>query len=46
MIFLIKKLYDNFYLIRHKHELRKIEKERFKVNDRKKRYRKKDRLFR
>lgn len=45
IIFLIKRLYDNFYLIRHKHELRKMEKARFKVNDRKKRYRKKDRLF-
>ena len=45
IIFLVKRVYDNFYLIRHKHEMRRIEKARFKVNNRKKRYRKKDRLF-
>ena len=45
IIILIKKLYDNFYVIRHRHEMHKIEKARFKVNDKKKRYRKKDRLF-
>ena len=45
IIFFVKRVYDNFYLIRHKHEMRRIEKARFKVNDRKKRYRKKDRLF-
>lgn len=45
IIILGKKLYDDFYVIRHRHEMRKIEKARFKVNDKKKRYRKKDRLF-
>ena len=45
IIFLVKRVYDNFYLIRHKHEMRRMEKARFKVNNRKKRYRKKDRLF-
>lgn len=45
IIFLGKKVYDNFYVIRHKYQMRKVEKARFKVSRRKKRYRKKDRLF-
>lgn len=45
LLFFAKKMYDNFYLIRHKRQMRKIEKQRFKVTKPKKRYRKKDRLF-
>jgi D-alanyl-D-alanine carboxypeptidase len=45
LIYLGRKLYDNFYVLRHRREMRKTEKARFKVNKRKKRYRKKDRMF-
>lgn len=40
-----KKLYDNYYVIRHRREVRKIQKERFKVRQSRRRYRKKDRIF-
>lgn len=46
IIYFGKKVYDNFYVIRHKHQMRKIEKQRFKVKRRKKTHRKRDRLFR
>ena len=45
LILLIKKMYDNFYYIRHRMEVKKLNKERFKEAKRKKRYRKKDRIF-
>lgn len=40
-----KRLYDNFYVIRHQREVRKARKERFRVKQTKKRHRKKDRMF-
>lgn len=45
LIYAGKKLYDNFYVIRHKIEVKKIDKERFRTNDRKKRRRRRDRMF-
>lgn len=45
LIYFGKKIYDNFYIIRHRWEMRRIEKARFKVNKRKKRRRRKDRMF-
>lgn len=46
LIYFTKRLYDNYYLIRHRMEVRRAQRERFRVKSRKKRYRKKDRLFR
>lgn len=40
-----KRVYDNFYVIRHKRKMRKDDRDRFKVVTRRKRYRKKDRMF-
>lgn len=40
-----KKLYDNFYVIRHRREVRRMQKERFKVRESRKRYRRRDRIF-
>ena len=45
LIYLGKKLYDNFYVIRHKREVRRAQKERFRIRESKKRYRRKDRMF-
>lgn len=45
LIYLGKKLYDNYYLIRHRRQMRKIDRARFKVNKRRKRYRRRDRMF-
>ena len=45
LIYLGKKLYDNFYVIRHKREARRAQKERFRIRESKKRYRRKDRMF-
>lgn len=45
-IYFIKKLYDNFYVIRHNREVRRMRKERFRTKrERHRRPRKKDRLF-
>ncbi len=46
LIYFGKKFYDNFYFMRHRFEVRRMEHERFRENRRKKRYRKKDRMFR
>ncbi len=46
LLFSMKKLYDNYYLIRHRREVRRAQKERFRVRTSKKRYRKRDSLFR
>lgn len=46
IIYLGKKLYDNFYVIRHQRAVRKAQKERFKIKHTKKHYRKRDRMFR
>ena len=48
LVYLIKKGYDNFYVIRHNMEVKRYEKNRFQTIRRKKkrRRRKKDRLFR
>ena len=45
LIYFGKKLYDNFYVIRHNLQVRRSERARFRVNKRKKKYRKKDRMF-
>lgn len=45
LIYFGKKLYDNFYVIRHNIQMRRMEKARFRVTKRKKRYRKRDRMF-
>lgn len=45
ILYLGKKLYDNFYVIRHQREVRKAQKERFRVKQPKKRSRKRDRMF-
>jgi len=45
LIYFGKKLYDNFYVIRHRWEMKRIEKARFKVNERKKKWRRRDRMF-
>ncbi|MCM1284207.1 MAG: D-alanyl-D-alanine carboxypeptidase [Muribaculaceae bacterium] len=45
LIHLGKSFYDNYYVIRHKRKVKKAQKERFKVKVHKKRYRKKDRMF-
>lgn len=44
-IYFGKKLYDNYYVIRHNREVRKARRDRFKTTERKKRYRKRDRMF-
>lgn len=45
LIYFGKKLYDNFYVIRHNMQMKRNERARFRVNKRKKRYRKRDRMF-
>ena len=46
VIFLGKRLYDNFYVIRHDMEVKKQRRERFRpISGRKKRWKKKDRMF-
>jgi D-alanyl-D-alanine carboxypeptidase len=45
LIYFGHKFYDRFYVMRHQMEMRRIEKARFKEKKRKRRYRKKDRLF-
>lgn len=45
VIFLFKRFYDNFYMIRHQRNVRRLEKQRFKETKPKKRHRKRDRLF-
>lgn len=45
LIYFGKKFYDNFYIIRHRWEMKRIERMRFKGNKKKKRYRRKDRMF-
>lgn len=45
LIYFGKKFYDNFYVIRHKIQMRRIERARFRVSKRKKKYRKRDRIF-
>ena len=41
-----KKIYDNFYVIRHNMSVKKERKDRFRNSvEKKKKYRKKDRLF-
>ena len=45
LIYLGKKLYDNYYLIRHRRQMRKIDRARFKVYKRRKRYHRRDRMF-
>jgi D-alanyl-D-alanine carboxypeptidase len=40
-----RRLYDNFYLMRHQMEMRQHERSRFKEVRKKKRYRRKDRMF-
>jgi D-alanyl-D-alanine carboxypeptidase len=45
LIYLGYQFYDRFYMLRHQMDMRRIEKERFKEKKRRKRYRKKDRLF-
>ena len=45
-IYFIKKFYDNFYVIKHNREVRRMRKERFRTKrERRRRPRKKDRLF-
>lgn len=44
LIYFAKRFYDNFYRIQHRWELRRDEKERFR-EVKKKRYRRKDRIF-
>lgn len=44
-IYFGKRFYDNFYVIRHQREVKKARKERFRVRKEKKRYQKKDRMF-
>lgn len=46
VVYFVKKLYDNFYVMRHRREVRRAQKERFRVREHKRRYRKKDRMFR
>lgn len=47
LIIIVKKLYDNYYVILHNMEVRKMRKERFRpVSTKKRRWRKKDRMFR
>lgn len=46
LVYSAKRLYDNYYWIRHRMEVRKEQKERFRIKNTKKRYRKKDRMFR
>ena len=46
IILIIKSLYDNYYVIRHDMEVRRQRRERFRiVSRRKKRWKKKDRMF-
>ena len=45
LIYLAKKLYDNFYVICHNMQMRRNERARFRVRKRKKRYRRRDRMF-
>lgn len=44
-IYFGKRLYDNFYWLRHRREVRRAQRERFKVKSTKKRYRKRNRMF-
>lgn len=44
-IYFGKKFYDNFYVLRHRFAVRRMEHNRFKENNQKKRHRRKDRLF-
>lgn len=46
LIYSAKRLYDNYYYIRHRMEVRREQRERFRVKKTKKRYRRKDRMFR
>ena len=45
LIFAGRKLYDNFYVIRHKLTVQRMDKERFRINDKKKKRRRRDRMF-
>ncbi len=45
LLYFGKKFYDNFYVLRHRFEVRRMEHGRFKENPRKKRYHRKDRMF-
>jgi hypothetical protein len=45
LIFFGRKFYDNFYLLRHQMEMRRIDRSRFKEKKQKKKYRKRDRMF-
>jgi D-alanyl-D-alanine carboxypeptidase len=45
LLLLAHRFYDQFYLMRHMRQMRRIEKNRFKEKKTKKRYRKRDRMF-
>ena len=45
VVFLIMRLYQNFYVIKHNMEVKRERRSRFRIRKNKRRYRRRDRMF-